>query len=80
MKAGSLSLLLSEGNNPLPHLSVKVRLFSFKYNPKNLDLSYKTYLDLWDCLGRVNLITISKFYRNAYVVCSHSRETRLIAE
>ena len=27
--------------------------FSFQNNPKNLDPSYKTDLDLWDCLGRV---------------------------
>ena len=25
--------------------------FSFQNNPKNLDLSYKTDLDIWDCLG-----------------------------
>ena len=31
------------------------RFFSSKNNPKNLDLSYKTDLDLWDCLGRVKL-------------------------
>ena len=29
--------------------------FSFQNNPKDLDLSCKTDLDLWDCLGRVNL-------------------------
>ena len=32
------------------------RVFSFQNNPKNLDLSYKTDLDLWDCLGRVKLV------------------------
>ena len=30
-------------------------VFPSENNPKNLDLSYKTDLDLWDCLGRVNL-------------------------
>ena len=30
--------------------------FSFQNNPKNLDPSYKTDLDLWDCLGRVELV------------------------
>ena len=30
--------------------------FSFQNNPKNLDMSYKTDLDLWDCLGRVKLL------------------------
>ena len=34
----------------------KTEFFSFLYNPKDLDLSYKTDLDLWDCLGRVNLV------------------------
>ena len=32
----------------------KTELFSFQNNPKDLDPSYKTDLDLWDCLGRVN--------------------------
>ena len=30
--------------------------FSFHNNPKNLDLSHKMDLDLWDCLGRVELV------------------------
>ena len=30
--------------------------FSFQYNPKNLDSSYKMDLDLWDCLGTVELV------------------------
>ena len=33
----------------------KTEFFSFQNNPKNLDLSYKTDLDLWNCLGRVKL-------------------------
>ena len=28
----------------------------FQNNPTNLDPSYKMALDLWDCLGRVNLV------------------------
>ena len=32
------------------------RGFSFENNPKDLDLSYKTDLDLWDCLGSVKLV------------------------
>ena len=36
------------------HISSLIRrCFSFQNNPKNLELSYKTDLDLWDCLGRV---------------------------
>ena len=36
--------------------SYKMGLFSYQNNPKNLDPSYKTDLDLWDCLGRVKLV------------------------
>ena len=46
--------------------------FPFQNNPKNLDLSYKTDLDLWYCLGRIKLI-IAKFHRAA-VVIYHFRE------
>ena len=39
------------------HISLDIRQsFSFQYNPKNLDLSYKTDLNLWDCVGRVKLV------------------------
>ena len=34
----------------------KTEFFTFQNNPKDLDLSYKTDLDLWDCLGRVKLV------------------------
>ena len=30
--------------------------FPFQNNPNNLDTSYKTDLDLWDCLGTVKLL------------------------
>ena len=33
------------------------RNFSFKNIPKNLDSSYKTDLNIWDCLGRETLVT-----------------------
>ena len=33
----------------------KTEFFSFQNNPKDLDSSCKTDLDLWDCLGRVKL-------------------------
>ena len=40
--------------NILPYFfAYKTVFFSFQNNPKNLDSSYKTDLDLWDCLGRV---------------------------
>ena len=34
----------------------KMEFFSFQNNPKDLDPSCKMDLDLWDCLGRVNLV------------------------
>ena len=34
----------------------KTEFFSFQYNPKNLDPSYKTDLDLWHWFGRVKLV------------------------
>ena len=34
---------------------------SFKNNPKNLDPSYMTNLDLRDCLGRVKLVLQQNF-------------------
>ena len=35
---------------------IRQSFLSFQNNPKNLDLSYKTDLGLWDCLGRVQLV------------------------
>ena len=46
--------------------------FPSKTIQKNLDLSCKMDLDLWECLWRVKLIT--KFHRTDSVICSHSRE------
>ena len=46
----------------------KMEFFSFQNNPKDQDLSYKTDLDLWDCLGRVKLRIIAKFHRNDLVI------------
>ena len=34
----------------------KTEFFSFQNNPKVLDPSYKTDLELWHCLGRVELV------------------------
>ena len=34
---------------------IRQSFFSFQNNPKDLDPSYKTDLDPWDCLGRVKL-------------------------
>ena len=35
---------------------IRRSFFSFQNNPKDLDPSYKTDLDLWDYLGRVKLL------------------------
>ena len=34
----------------------KTEFFFFRNNPKDLDPSNKTDLDLWDCLGRVKMV------------------------
>ena len=48
------SIILPETEiNPSAYSSVIRQVFSFQNNPKNLNLSYKTDLDLWDCLGMV---------------------------
>ena len=40
--------------------------FPLQNNLKNLDLSYKTDLDPWDCFGRVKLI--AKFHWTDLVI------------
>ena len=60
----------------------KTEFYSFLNSPKNLDPSYKTDLDHWDCLGRVKLV----FYQNfiglieSFVVILKRGKPRLIAE
>ena len=39
----------------------KTGVFFFQNNPKDLDPSYKTDLDLWDSLGRVKLVLQQNF-------------------
>ena len=50
--------------------------FFFQNNTKYLDLSYKTDLDLWDCLGKVKLI--AKFNRTDLVICNHSTKGKTL--
>ena len=45
---------ISEGLTVFPR--IYDGFFSFQNNPKDLDPSYKTDLDLWDCFGRVKLV------------------------
>ena len=42
-------------------LGYKTEFLPIQNNPKKLDLSYKTDLDLWDCLGRVKLVLQQNF-------------------
>ena len=53
------------------------KVFSLPKQLKNLDPSCKTDLDLWDCLGRVNLI--AKFHRNDLVIFSLCREGKTLS-
>ena len=69
--------------NKVPYFfGYKMKFYSFQNSPKNLDPSYKTDLDLWDCLGRVKLV----FYQNfialilSFVVILERGKPRLIAE
>ena len=39
----------------------KTEFFFFQNNPKDLDPSCKMDLDLWDCLGRVKLVSKQNF-------------------
>ena len=54
----------------------KAEFFSFENNPKNLDPSYKTDLDLWNHLGKGKTCIIAKFHRTDLVICGHSREKK----
>ena len=49
-------------------LRLKDGVFSFQNNPKDLDLSYKMDLDLWDCLGMGKIGIIARFHRNDLVI------------
>ena len=51
----------------------KTEFFSYQNNPRHLDPSYKTDLDLWDCLGSVKL-KIANFDGTDLVICSYTRE------
>ena len=57
-----LVLFVTEANPKRYRISSVIRqFFSFQNNPKNLDLSYKMDLNLWDCFGRVNLVLWQNF-------------------
>ena len=57
-------------------LDISQSFFSFQNNPKDLDLSYKTDLDICYCKGRVEPLIIAKFHRTDLVICSHSIEEK----
>ena len=48
--------------------SVIRQIFSFQNNPKDLDPSYKTDLDLWDGLGMCKIGIIARFHRTDLVI------------
>ena len=50
-------MISSSPSFKLPYFfGYKTDFFSFQNNPKDLDLSCKTDLDLLDCLGRVKFL------------------------
>ena len=55
--------------------------FSFQNNPKDLDPSCKTDLDLWDCLRRLKLVLMQNFIGLIYLfeVIVDAQKARLIA-
>ena len=52
--------------NPMKFCVIHVHVLPFLNIPKDLDPSYKTYLDCWDCFVRKKLCLIAKeiWYRN----------------
>ena len=61
-------------------ISSAIRVYFFlPKNPKNLAPSYKTNLNLWDCLGRVKTRIIAKFYKTVSVICSLSRQGKTLS-
>ena len=59
-----LSLSRMNTNNQISPLHFAViRVLPFLNNPKDLDLSYKTDLDFWDCFGRKKHRLISEEIR-----------------
>ena len=54
-------IVFQQLHNYLIFSVTRLGIFSFQNNPKNLDPSYKTDLDLWDCLGRVKLVVYQTY-------------------
>ena len=79
----AMMLPLNEHPFNLPYFyGCKTEFFSFQNNPENLDLSYKTDLDIWDCLGRVKLVVKQNLIGliMLFVVNLERGKPRLIAE
>ena len=51
-----------------------MQILPFLNNPKDLDLSYKTDIDLWDCFGRKKTLS----YNRRNMVPAHSREIQRV--
>ena len=54
--------------------SVERQSFSLPKQTKDLDVSFKMDLNLWDCFGWKETHSKAKFCRTDLVICSHSRE------
>ena len=53
----NINTIISNQQNLLYFSAYKTEAFPFQNSPKNLDLSYKMDLDLWDCLGRAKFVS-----------------------
>ena len=59
----------------LPYFfSYKTRNFPLQNNPKNLDLSYKTDLDFWDCFWKGNTHLLAAFHEAGLDIWGHLSE------
>ena len=55
----------------LPYLfGYKTMNFLFQNNPKNLDLSNKTDLDVWDCFGIEINHSVAELHKTSLRICS----------
>ena len=68
MPMASVSPVCPWSRNILYFFDYKMEFFSFLNNPTDLDPSCKMDLDLWDCLGRVNIGIIATFHRTDLVI------------
>ena len=56
-------LVWRTGSTQADFFAYKAVFFSFQNNPKYLDLSYKTDLDIWDCFREIKVFSKQNFIR-----------------